>query len=56
MVYRIECLLHVNEDHLSEKTFMYFYTDFIHKNGDSWFSGEIPAEARLTGLQKIVND
>ena len=53
MVYRFECLLQVNEDRPSEKTFMFF--DFIHKNGDSWFSGEIPAEARLTRRQKIVS-
>ena len=54
MVRRIECLLQVNEDRPSEKTVIIFSTDFIHKNGDSCFSGEIPAEARLTGRQKIV--
>ena len=39
----------------SEKTIIHVSTDFIHKKGDSCFSEEILAEARLIGRQKIVS-
>jgi len=37
MVYRVDGVLKVNEDHPSENTIIHISTDFIHKKGDSRF-------------------
>ena len=50
VVYRVESLLQVNIERPSEKTIIHISTDFIHKKGDSCFSGEILLEARLTEI------